>query len=144
MKQKILSLVILLGLYACEAQPEPIHYGTDLCYNCKMTLMDEKFGCELVTQKGKVFKFDDLICMRRFLHSGTVATKDIKQLVVVNYEKKGDWLAVEKAYFLVATHIQSPMGSNTSAFSTREAALRNNTGGAGVLKSWGELEKTPF
>ena len=139
-----MSLIVLAGLYSCQAQPEPIQYGSDLCHNCKMTLMDEKFGCELITKKGKVFKFDDVVCLLRYLRAGTIAKKDISQLVVVNYVKKGELLPVEQAFFLVSDHIQSPMGSNTAAFATREAALRNNTGGSGVIKSWNELEKAKF
>ena len=35
-------------------------------YTCKMTLVDKKFGAEVVTKKGKVYKFDDLNCMIKF------------------------------------------------------------------------------
>lgn len=140
----IILFIVLVGLSSCQAQPEPIQYGSDLCHNCKMTLMDEKFGCELITKKGKVFKFDDVVCLLRYLQAGTTAKQDISQLVVVNFGKKGEMLSVEKAFFLVSDHIQSPMGSNTAAFATREDAHRNNAESSGVIKSWKELEKTKF
>lgn len=138
----VFTMLALLGLCSCQAQPEPINYGVDLCYNCKMTLMDEKFGCELITKKGKVYKFDDVICLINYLRTEKTEKKDIDRLIVINYLKKGELLPVEKAFFLTANHIQSPMGSHTAAFATREAALRNNTDRSGEIKTWGDLEKT--
>ncbi|MCX8489678.1 MAG: hypothetical protein ORN54_01270 [Cyclobacteriaceae bacterium] len=48
----ILSASILLLFISCSTEPEPLVYGTDICHFCKMTLMDKKFGAELVTKKG--------------------------------------------------------------------------------------------
>ena len=110
-KSPVFFLFVLAGLYACQAQPEPIRYGVDLCHFCKMTQMDEKFGCELITKKGKILKFDDPICLIRFLRSGEVSKNGIRQLLVVNFEKKGELLPVEKASFLIADYVVSPMGS---------------------------------
>lgn len=144
MKLLIFPLVVFIGLNACNSQPEPIIYGTDSCHNCKMTMMDERFGGELVTNKGKVFKFDDLICMRQFLRSPTMNNRAIKHLVIVNYQKNGEWLPVEKAFFLKSKHIKSPMGSNTAAFSSREDARSSNIDSTGSIINWVDLEKTPL
>ena len=69
--QVTLSLVlgaILVLFQQCTQEPEPLVYGKDVCQFCKMTLMDHKFGAELVTNKGKVYKFDDINCMLNFYH----------------------------------------------------------------------------
>ncbi|MDX1911017.1 MAG: hypothetical protein SFV22_06010, partial [Saprospiraceae bacterium] len=52
-----------LNMVACSTGPEPIRYGQDNCHACKMTLTDRRFGAEIVTKKGKVYKFDDLNCL---------------------------------------------------------------------------------
>ena len=62
------TIILLIGLamLGCSAKPEPLVFGKDACYTCKMTLVDSKYGAELVTQKGKIYKFDDLNCMLNF------------------------------------------------------------------------------
>jgi copper chaperone NosL len=134
-------LLLVSGLFSCDAQPEPIRYGVDLCQHCKMTMMDEKFGCELITKKGKIYKYDDVICMVKDIRSGAVAKKDSKEMLVVNFEKKGQLMLVEKASFLLADYIQSPMGSRVAAFSSSKAALQFSAGKSGAIKTWAELEK---
>ena len=64
---KMISLILALALFlSCNTEPVPLRYGKDACHLCKMTLMDKKFGGELVTGKGKVYKFDDVNCMINF------------------------------------------------------------------------------
>jgi copper chaperone NosL len=131
-----ISLVIITS---CNAQPEPFQYGKDDCHFCKMTIMDPKFGCQLVTKKSRVYKFDDVICMGRFLHAGTIEEKDIKQLVVINYEKQNDLLDVQQCNFVVSPAVRSPMNSNAAAFASKEAATKFNRSANGVILTWKEL-----
>ena len=97
-------------------------YSKDVCYSCKMGMADPKFGGEVITKKGKVYKFDDLHCMTGFLKSGFVAEKDVKENVVINYEKQNDFLDVQTAQFVISPGLKSPMGSNAAAFANKEAA----------------------
>lgn len=136
------SLLVLLPvmlLSSCAAQPEKFNYGKDICHSCKMGIIDPKFGCELITKKGKVYKFDDVICLHRFLKAGTIPAEEIKQTVVINYEKQQDFLAVSKVIFVVAPEVRSPMGSNAAAFADKDAAERFNASLHGKLKTWTEL-----
>jgi copper chaperone NosL len=135
----ILAVVFIMMLSSCSAQPEPFKYGTDDCHACKMTIMDPKFGCEIITNKGKVYKFDDVICVSRFLKGGTISEKDIKQTVVINFEKQNDFLDINKAVFVVAAEVRSPMNSNAAAFASNESAKKFNTGKTGTIHSWKEL-----
>jgi len=53
---KVLFIIFLLGLtYGCTVEPEPLVYGADICHTCKMTLMDPKFGAEIITKNGKPY-----------------------------------------------------------------------------------------
>lgn len=103
--------------------------------------MDEKFGSELVTKKGKVFKFDDVNCLLRYMRSGAIAKKEYKDIVVINFAKKGEMLPVSTASFLVADYVLSPMGSRVAAFSTKEAAIQFKGTREGAIYTWTELEK---
>lgn len=136
--------VIILSLFlsSCSAKPEPFKYGKDNCYFCKMGIIDPKYGCEVVTKKSKVYKFDDLICMINFLKSGTMADKEITQKVVINFQKENDFLDVHKATFWVNPQLRSPMGSNAAAFATLEAAEKANSTKEGTLHTWDELYKS--
>lgn len=135
----LLVTIIGLALSSCSAQPEPFKYGKDICHTCKMGIVDPKFGCQLITGKGKNFKFDDLVCLSRFIKSGSVQEKDIKQEVVINFEKENDFLDVNKTFFVVGPEVKSPMGSHAAAFANKEAAEKFNTGKTGTILTWKEL-----
>ena len=132
-------LICILLLSSCSAQPEPFRYGKEDCHFCKMTIMDPKFGCQVVTKKGKVLKFDDVICVNRFLNSGNVTNNDIKTVVVINFDKQNDLLDVQQATFVLAPSVRSPMNSNAAAFANKEAATNFNQSAQGAILNWNEL-----
>lgn len=134
---------VLILLSSCSAKPEPMVYGKDICYSCKMGMADPKFGGEVITKKGKVYKFDDLHCMISFLRSGFVAEKDIRENVVINYEIQNDFLDVQTAKFVISPLLKSPMGSNTAGFASKEAAQINNSGNKGQILNWNDLLNQP-
>ena len=137
----VTSLIPLLILTSCSTQVEPFKYGADICYNCKMGIIDPKFGGEIVTKKGKNYKFDDVGCMVRYLKSGSLDQKDISQTVVINYEKQNDFLDVSKVTFAAGDAIRSPMNFNAAAFSTKEAADKFLSDKTGKELNWNELNK---
>jgi copper chaperone NosL len=129
--------LILFFLTSCSSQPEPLKLGKDICHLCKMGIADARFGGEVITKKGKVFKFDDIGCMIKFIKSGGVEQKDVSQTVVVNYEKQNDFIKTDKATFLVSETVKSPMNYNVAAFSNADAANKLIQGGKTL--SWNEL-----
>jgi copper chaperone NosL len=134
----LVTSFILFFLVSCSSQPEPFKVGTDICHLCKMGIVDTKFGSEIITDKGKIFKFDDMGCMIRFMKAGGVEQKNISQTVVINYEKQNDFIDVNKAVLLKSEITKSPMGFDLAAFSSKEAATK--IGGAnGKIFSWNEL-----
>lgn len=128
-------------LSSCSSKPVPFHIGTDECYTCKMGIADLKFGAEILTKKGKVYKFDDIGCMIRFLKSGSLDTKEIDQTVVVNFEKKDDFIEVDKAVLVASPLTRSPMGFNLAAFTSQAAASKYVEGTTGKILTWSELYK---
>jgi copper chaperone NosL len=134
----LLSSFILFFLVSCSSKPEPFKVGTDICHLCKMGIADTKFGSEIITGKGKIYKFDDIGCMIRFMKTGEVKQKDIGQTLVINYEKQNAFIDINKAFLLKSETTKSPMGFDLAAFSTKEAAT--SVGGTnGKIFSWNEL-----
>jgi copper chaperone NosL len=133
------ALIVSFLVASCNPKTEPFNYGKDNCYFCKMGIVDAKFGGEVVTKKSKVYKFDDIICMVRFLKSGTIKEGEIAERVVINFEKENDFLDVDNATFWINPELRSPMGSNAAAFSSKQAAEKTKAGKEGELLSWNDL-----
>lgn len=87
-------------MMACTPAPEPIRYGEDNCHSCKMTLTDKRYGAEVVTKKGKVYKFDDLNCLNNFIKTGEVTPENTAFTLAVDFKKTGQFVDVHQAFFL--------------------------------------------
>jgi copper chaperone NosL len=135
------AFIISLLVTCCTAQTEPFNYGKDDCYFCKMGVIDARFGAEVVTKKSKVYKFDDMICMIRFLQSGTLKENEIAHKVVINYEKENKFLDVNKSFFWINAELKSPMGSNAAAFFSKQEAEKAKGNKEGEIVSWNEMYK---
>jgi copper chaperone NosL len=144
MKPKIIpkvavAAVLLLFFSSCSTKPEPFQYGKDVCYSCKMGMADPKFGGEVITKKGKVYKFDDVICMMRFLKSGEVRDANIAQKYVINFQKQNNFIDVGSAFLFVSPELKTPMGGDAAGFTSREEAEKMNAAGNGNVTTWNEL-----
>lgn len=119
-------LLVCLVMTGCTPKAEKIVIGKDACAECKMTIMDPKFGGEIVTKKGKVFKFDDAHCIAQFFDKRGVELSDIHQTLFVNYEGDNDLINVGESEFVVSSSFKSPMGSNAAAFKGIAAAQKKS------------------
>ena len=119
-------LTALLFIAACNPKAEKISIGKDNCAECKMTIMDPKFGGELVTRKGKVYKFDDAHCVATFLERRGIELTDIHKTLFVNYSKPDEFVEVKSAEFVVSSQLKSPMGGNAAAFKNKLEAERKS------------------
>lgn len=117
-------IIISFFILSCAVEPEPLVFGKDQCHTCKMTLMDKKFGAEVVTKKGKVYKFDDINCLFNFYHGGTVDKNDVQHKLVVDFSSPEKLIDADKAYFLMSPEIKSPMASQVAAFESSPSELK--------------------
>lgn len=118
---KLLTIIPIficsIVLFSCKTGPEPINYGKDMCDHCKMKIMDERFGAEITTKQGKVFKFDAIECMVNYYNELDNSRKEkINLKLVTNAAKKGELIPADKAIYLLSENFPSPMGSNISAY----------------------------
>lgn len=132
-----LAIVLLLILVSCNVSPKPIDYGNDGCHFCKMTIVDKVHAAEIVTKKGKIYKFDATECMINFLDE--FDTSEIELYLSNNYSEPGELIDATQATFLISKNVPSPMGAFLSAFETQADAQKVQSEKEGTLYTWKEL-----
>src|SRR5690606_16175198 len=110
------ATILMFGLMSCNSGPQPIKIGTDACAFCKMTIADKNFGAEIITKKGKIYKFDDTHCLVAFRESGDINPDDIKETYLVNFAEPHNFIEASKGFYLKSEEIHSPMGGNIASF----------------------------
>ncbi|SDG62390.1 nitrous oxide reductase accessory protein NosL [Winogradskyella thalassocola] len=131
------SLVLLLLFLSCNVSPEPINYGSDSCQFCTMTIVDKVHAAEIVTQKGKVYKFDATECMINFMND--FEASEIQLYLSNNYTEPEVLIDATKATFLISDQIPSPMGAFLSAFKNKADAEKAQADKGGQLYTWETL-----
>ena len=135
----LLRIIIIntLVLSACSSKPKAIEYGTDGCHFCKMTIVDKLHAAEIVTKKGKVYKFDATECMIHFLEEFDAST--VKLYLSNNYDEPEELIDATQATFLISKNIPSPMGAFLSAFKNKDNAIKIQADKGGDIYTWDEL-----
>ncbi len=82
----LVGIFMLVSFSSCSQVVEPIKIGVDNCNFCQMTIMKNTNGSEIITNKGKIYKFDDHGCMRDFIADKKVSVNDISKIYFNEYE----------------------------------------------------------
>ena len=135
----LINILLISLLFGCSADPRAINYGEDVCHHCKMKLMDPKYGAEVVTQKGKIFIFDDVNCLMSFLESDEVNEQDLKHILITDYDQTESLSDATISFYLKSEAFKTPMASNIIAFSDYETLKKYKKEHGGVYLAWGEL-----
>ena len=138
MRKFVLFLLLFLAA-SCSVKERPISYGTDDCDYCKMTIMDHRYGAELVSQKGKVYTFDAAECLVEYLLHNEISAQDATYLLVTSYTEPDHLTDAKNATYLVSKEMPSPMGAYLTAFSDGEIATEYHEEKGGKLYTWDEL-----
>lgn len=123
--KKIVSISAIVSIFfltSCQSGFEPIDYGTDACAHCKMTIVDPRFAAELITDKGRVYKFDDIICMKQYATRLTNNKTDFQYFVAEYMAPKEAFIDATNAIYLQSSVFKSPMNGNAAAFRDVEQA----------------------
>ena len=134
------SVVFLFS--SCSTGPEPFAYGKDVCEDCKMTIMEPRFGAEIITTKGRVFKFDDVHCIANYIQKDKIKQSDIKQTLFIDYNKENSFVDGTTAFFVTSPQLKSPMNSNAAVFATKDEAARKAAETRGKISDWKTLLQT--
>jgi copper chaperone NosL len=141
----LLPLVLLLG--GCSGGPRPIAYGTDACERCRMFVVDDRHGAQLVTRRGRVLVFDSVECLAAHMHTAPGDAEGARAALVTHALRPGQLVDASGSRFLQCEALPSPMGLGLSACASADEAesLRARHGGqvldwagmqAFVLQAW--------
>jgi copper chaperone NosL len=135
-----LLAILIVILNACTPEPEPIRFGSDLCVYCKMMISDTRYGGELVTAKGKIYKYDSAECLAAWTLTEKLKPGAIHSLWVVDFNHPEKLIDANQAIYLQSKDLRSPMGLNLSAFSERNTAQKVEQLYIGSLLDWDDVQ----
>lgn len=141
-RRRGLPALALLAVACSSPQtidPPTIHYGQDLCAHCNMIISEERFASAAIVQtpdgRYRPMVYDDIGCM-------VAAGKPAEGVVVARYVHDHDalgWVAADRASYVKAEQLRSPMLSGLAAWSEREGAENGARRFSGVVLEWAEL-----
>ena len=134
----LFSLVLMIS---CNAGPQAIVQGKDNCYLCKMTITDPKYGAEILTKKGKVYKFDDMHCLLSFQQTKTLEDTQVKDIYVADFTGEHSLIKVKESFLLQSDEIRGPMNGNIIAFKDKDSMKKMASQLKGAAISWEQLNK---
>ena len=113
-------LLFTLLISCGKKEAEPIKLNTDGCEFCKMKIADGKFGAEVITIKGRIYKFDDVHCMVNYQKENP--NPKIRSFYIHDYKQNNILIPAETAFYVKGGEINSPMRGNTIAVKNNEEA----------------------
>ncbi len=139
-KKYAVAVIAIMLLQGCsDREPEPIVLNKDMCDNCRMVIADGKFGAEIITKKGRAYKFDDLRCMNAFVKEKTDGA--IQGFFIHDFTGDNVLINASTAFYVQHESLKSPMGGNKAAFKEKEAAERLASQYSVQLSTWDQVQK---
>jgi copper chaperone NosL len=133
------AVLIMVFCSSCGTGPQPIQFGKDACDFCKMTILDQRFGGEVITKKGKAYKFDDIHCITSFLKSKQSEKNTLAGIYLLEYATQKEFVQANESFLLQSNDLHSPMGSNTAAFMSEANREQCKQQVNGTIVQWNEL-----
>jgi copper chaperone NosL len=137
------AAVLLLAIVfsSCNTDPEIIQEGKDQCYSCKMTITDIKYAAEIVTTKGKVYKFDDVYCLLAFNKEKVVTDKQVKDIYLSDFTGEHTLIKAGESFLLQGGQIRGPMNGNIIASGNKDSLLKIATHFNAEETTWQRVAK---
>lgn len=133
-----LAVLIISGTACNNKQAVPIKLNVDNCDHCKMTVADLKFGTELITSKGRVYKFDDLKCLVVYSKENQLQHATY---YVPDHNDPTQLLPAEKAFYVKGENVRTPMNGNIASFAKQADAAAFAAENKATLTTWEEVIK---
>lgn len=133
----LLSVGLMLSVFGCNNDPKPISYGVDACDFCRMTIVDKQHAAQLVTVKGKNYKYDAIECMINDINKWK--RPPVETHLVADYSNPGSMTDAFTSSYLISEKIPSPMGANLSAFSNEINRDEMHSAAGGEKLNWEQL-----
>ncbi len=137
----VATMICFVVLNSCTTGPEALKIGRDNCSYCKMTISDNRFGAELITQKGKIYKFDDGHCLLSFIQSKILEKKEIATVYFTDFIGKHTLVKADGAFLLQSDFFKGPMNGNMAVFSNEDSMKKMAAQYQGSIVTWKELNQ---
>ena len=137
----IAATFLLIFSGSCNTAPQPIKIGVDACTFCKMTISDNRFGGEIITKKGKTYKFDDIHCLIAFKKSNALNGEEISHIYFVKFDGAQDFIEASKAYLFKSDELHTPMAGNIAAFENEQSLNNTAQKFKGAAVNWNDAVK---
>lgn len=121
MMKRFFAVFALLLVISCSPSPRDIQYGKDFCMFCKMTILDPRFAAEVVTTKGKIFTFDDLLCAHQYVQMAALDSSSLHGIFVTDFQTPHPLRRIEDVILVQAPQLRSPMGGDIAAFAIADS-----------------------
>lgn len=128
-------------LSSCSAGPVPLKMGSDNCQFCKMTISDIRYGAEIITLKGKIFKFDDPQCAMSFLKAHPEINQEVKEIYFSSFSDPHALISSRSAFILKSDNLRAPMGGQYSVFNSMEDLNKVKQEFPGSVTNWTEINR---
>lgn len=138
--RKLLSIVFAITLLAsCSKNIEEINYGSDQCEFCSMTIVDKTHAAQVVTNKGRNYKFDATECLIHYLEEQS-SEDNMLHVLSANFLNPGEMLDVNTSAFIISDNIPSPMGAFLSVVENTSLANEVVEENGGDIYTWSEIK----
>lgn len=141
-KSTLFSILVIFIIWGCEVSPSEINYGTDSCHFCKMTIVDQSYAAQVVTNKGRAYKYDAIECMVQSLPQWN--PEDLKFILVTDLTHPKKLIDATDAHYLISESLPSPMGANLSGFEKEQDRNQYLVGASDRALNWEELKAAQF
>lgn len=135
----IFILLLAVITYGCGQDPQPIEYGVDNCSHCMMQITDNKYAAELITKKGKCFKFDAVECLVQHLIENNTEEYEGAALWINDFTMPSQFINAKDAFYLQNEKFHSPMGFNVLACGDHAKLKKIKDEHGGVEYDWDSL-----
>jgi copper chaperone NosL len=125
---------------ACNNEPVPIRFNEDQCAYCQMIISDKRFGSELITNKGKNYKYDSIECLAAYIIENKKGTEDYQSIWAIDFKYPENFVDASKAWYLQSDLLKSPMGLNFSSFADKTDAQNVQNVFPGKLIRWEQVK----
>lgn len=113
----------------------------DVCEFCRMTIMEKEYACEIVTDKGRYYTFDDISCMVRFVRENPEIANIVKDYYVTDFFNEEQLIEAPTAIYYISEALRTPMNGKTVALSDSGSLLKMKDELPGLETTWEELLK---
>ena len=134
-----ITCLVFFSISGCSTEPDPIRVGIDNCHYCKMTIVDKKYSAEVMTKKGKIFKYDDSHCLLSEIAEKGIEGNNIKEIYFTDFCNGHSLIKGRNAFFFKSNQLQAPMGGNMAVFLSHDSLniYNKQLGGEEVL--WNQI-----